>query len=105
MEPSSKALRRVAPEIRSMIFKYAHLLPDPPVHQRPYPVPFLLPALRATPDLYNEALEVYYRINTFALNVETFRGFKNLKIETIKLIRNMYIIFTYVLQELVYQIC
>jgi hypothetical protein len=47
----------------------------------------LLAALRTTPDLYGEALEVFYAINRFILDITTFRSFIQLRIEAVRLIK------------------
>jgi hypothetical protein len=49
--------------------------------------PNLLAALRSTPDLYGEALEVFYAINVFILDITSFRRFCQLRVEVVKLIR------------------
>jgi hypothetical protein len=103
MEQSTNALRRIAPEIKTMIFEYALKMSSQP---RPYSSPSLLVALRAVPDLYNEALEVFYKINTFILDVGSFTGFSRLKLEAVKLVRKVALDFTdstYVSLELVIQ--
>lgn len=66
------------------------------------PVPSLLAALRVVPNLYSEALEVFYEVNTFSLSKQTYVGFNNLRVDTIKLIQNLYIVITSVLLSLSY---
>jgi hypothetical protein len=54
-----------------------------------YPTPGLLAALRATPDLYGEALEAFYAENPFILDMTTFQTFGQLKAETVGLIKHL----------------
>lgn len=94
MDQPPNALRRVAPEIRDMIFKYVLTL-----RSRPRTSLSLLAALRTVPELYYEALEVYYKVNTFLLGVKSFRGFSRLKAGAVQLITQMRIVLMYVSQR------
>jgi hypothetical protein len=58
----------------------------------------LLVAFRPAPDLYNEALEVFYNINLFELNPETLDAFIQLKVTIPPLIRDLSIDLKYVAQ-------
>jgi len=102
MAQSPNKLKRFAPEIRNVIFEYALRLPitlipkgfDATDENRATTikeVPTLLAALRAAPDLYEEALEVFYRSNRFILDIDSFRNFCRLKGKTVQLIRNLYV--------------
>jgi hypothetical protein len=55
------------------------------------PTPSLLAALRAVPDLYWEALEVFYAINYFVLDITTFRRFIILKPDAVRLVKCLFI--------------
>jgi len=115
--PASKPqndLRRIPPEIRVMIFECVLCIapfstmilyntrrlrprpsqagpPSTPIRAPPsftlLSTPNLLAALRPTPDLYGEALEVFYAINRFSLDITSFRRFMQLRVAAVKLIR------------------
>jgi hypothetical protein len=75
-----------------MIFQYALKQTS---HGPKHNSPTLLAALRAATDLYGEALEVYYKINTVYLDITTVNSFSRLKPETVKLVRKVAIDFVY----------
>ena len=89
MEQSTNALRRVPPEIRRMIFKYCL---KRNVNAKRHTTPSLLAALRAAPGLYDEALEVYYKINIVVLTPMTYEGFCHLKLQTVKMVRRIVVV-------------
>jgi hypothetical protein len=86
-----------------MIFKHAlkipnaglprltPITPEKPLVPTTRQVPSLLAALRAAPDLYAEALDVFYKVNTFVLDLKTFQCFCGLKLESVNLIRSIVI--------------
>jgi hypothetical protein len=59
-----------------------------------FPTPGILAALRAssTPDLYGEALEVFYANNNFTLDITSFRSFSGLRVETVQ-VRHFFVLF------------
>lgn len=106
MEQLPSGLRRFPPEIRNMIYEHAVLLRHSSLpslsleielkYVRPgsrvptlRQVPSLLATLRTAPDLYQEALEVFYKVNTFILDLDSFQSFCGLKAEIVKLIRDV----------------
>jgi hypothetical protein len=93
----------MAPEIRNMILEYALTSPLEKCPSLPgsrikktrvskmRKVPGLLVALRAAPDLYGQALEVFYKVNRFILDLQSFPSFCMLRVENVKLIREIII--------------
>src|ERR1700709_2617764 len=63
-------LRDLPIEIRILIFRLCVATPDN------NQTPALIKALRGDPQLYHEALEVYYAINTFTMSFHERRGLK-----------------------------
>jgi len=60
------------------------------------PAPEFLAALRADPELYSEALVVFYKINTFPLTKDSFVIFKDLKKPALELIQRVNIFIEFV---------
>jgi hypothetical protein len=59
-----------------------------------FPAPVLLAALRADPQLYSEALVVFYKINTFPLTKNSYIIFNGLNTQTLALIQRISIFLT-----------
>jgi hypothetical protein len=101
MEQSPNALRRTPPEIRSIIFEYALYSPVKEYPRLPgsrsdkdrvskmRKISGLLAALRPDPDLYGEALEVFYKVNRFILDLHSFPSFCMLGVESVKSIQQI----------------
>jgi len=91
-------------EVRRRIFGYALTTYE----QSSYPyrraqgpkTPVLLEALRGTP-LYEEALEIFYKENTFKLHLENCHKLNELSNKTLASVENLEIAFTYVLSFVV----
>ena len=64
------------------------------------PAPNFLAALRADPDLYPEALAVFYKINTLPLTKKSFVSFNELSKKTLGSIQQLAIFRTYVVHPL-----
>jgi len=60
--------------------------PSKPEESSVYSTPGILAALRTstTMDLHDEALEVFYAVNTFKLDLSSFRSFSQLRVETVQ---------------------
>jgi hypothetical protein len=84
----------VAPTIPAVPATQAQTRPSKPKISVLFPTPGLLAALRAssTPDLYGEALEVFYANNNFTLDITSFRSFSGLRVETVQ-VRHFFVLF------------
>lgn len=76
-------------EIRLLIFTECLRKRKDPDTKRPLPeiAPGLIPALRAHPKMYGEALQVYYKINFMVLSVEKCASLEDLTNDTLKYVR------------------
>src|ERR1700709_966269 len=84
IKASSVPLWKLPPEIRIMSYPVALRVEDI-CHPT---TPTLLAALRPDPDLYNEALAVYYEINIFEITVANIDGYEgNISEEIISQVR------------------
>lgn len=108
---SRNPLRRLPPELREMIYKFALILPVKSEEVSTFynkktrslkstprklcPSPSFLAALRVEPYLYSEALNVFYQINSFPLTGETYHSFMELKTPALALIKNLKIYLSY----------
>jgi hypothetical protein len=94
------AFNKLAPELRALIFTPCLTFePEPQINgvgMKTYQdasAPALLGALCGDPKLYAEALEIYYRVNTFWLTVRTQNAFLNLNQNAIASIKKLVICF------------
>jgi len=89
-------LCRLPPEIRNLIYIHS-LSPKDEWQGNLCNTPdrlVILSLLRPVTTLYEEALAVFYNVNSFILNGETFPTFKKLNTKAISSIRNLVITVT-----------
>ena len=109
--PPTTTLHKLPAEFRDNIFKLTMLMetismPARQRHRRPVQVtPPLLIALRCDPYLYEEALAVYYQINTFKISKNNFNSLRNdLSPAMLGLIRNLHIEIKWVAQMITWNL-
>src|SRR3954447_20780508 len=90
----SLSLRFLSPELRLMIF---HLTLKMRRKNGKQITPSLLIALRGDPQLYEETLEVFYKINAFEITKKNIDGFEsNLNPGIIERVRSVEFDYSYV---------
>jgi hypothetical protein len=79
-------LRKFPPEIRDLIFTPCLLF-----SHKDDPAPTLLAALRPDGKLYEEALDIFYKMNEFFFDIHHGAQFEGLKIDIIQRIQSLQI--------------
>jgi uncharacterized protein YjbI with pentapeptide repeats len=84
MTSSPLALRRFPPEIRAMIFNGC-------IHFADHKTPAIIIALRGDKEMYEEAIQIFYKLNSFRVKLQNLTDFEAMSIKAIQGIRKLVI--------------
>ena len=84
MTSSPLAIRKFPPEIRAMIFAGC-------INNVGYKTPTILKALRGDKEMYEEAIQIFYKLNWLRVKLSTLPGFEKMSKKAIENIRKLII--------------
>lgn len=83
------SLRYLPTEIRDMVFEYLLTFPKVTYLEQQPKTPAIIVALRPEPKVYDEALQIYYKRNTFRITSHNFESVQQLERTYISSVRDL----------------